>query len=101
MYIIAGVDLERGASVLTVDVYDPATDTWTTATDHPTARDCHTAAVVDGRIYTIGGSWGPPGLEAPVLSTVYEYDPGLPDSLSTVSPAGKQLETWGQVKKVQ
>jgi N-acetylneuraminic acid mutarotase len=98
MHIIGGADLERGKNVLTVDVYDPATDTWATATDHPTAIDTHTAAVVDGKIYTIGGSWGPPGPEAPVLSTVYEYDPGLSDNITVNSPAGKLLRTWGEVK---
>jgi len=98
MHIIGGADPERGENVLTVDVYDPATDTWTTATDHPTAIDTHTAAVVDGKIYTIGGSCGPGGPEAPVFSTVYEYDPGLPDSISVTNPAGKLLRTWGEVK---
>jgi N-acetylneuraminic acid mutarotase len=38
-----------------VDVYDPATDTWTTAADLPPPRWDLTAAVVDGKIYTIGG----------------------------------------------
>ena len=102
MHIVGGGSAEvikpgisPGFSV--VDVYDLATDTWTTAADFPPATGGHTAAVVDGKIYAIGGTHGP----GAVLSTVYEYDPGLPDSLSTVSPAGKQLETWGQVKKVQ
>jgi RNA polymerase sigma factor (sigma-70 family) len=97
MHIIGGADPERGENVLTVDVCDPATDTWTTATDHPTAIDCHTAAVVYGKIYTIGGGWGPPDLN-PLLSTVYEYDPGLPDNIAVTSPAGKLLKTWGEVK---
>jgi len=34
----------------------------------------HTAGVVDGKIYTIGGLSGP---GTPALSTVEEYDPGL------------------------
>jgi len=43
-----------------VDVYDTATDTWTTAADLPTSRfkGRHAAAVVDGKIYTIGGGVG-------------------------------------------
>jgi hypothetical protein len=88
-----------------VYVYDPATDTWTTAAGPlPTARAGLTAAVVDGRIYAIGGRLGEeadyPDNLSPV-STVEEYDPGLPSVISSVSPAGKLLETWGQVKKVQ
>jgi hypothetical protein len=39
--------------------------------------------------------------EKVILSTVYEFDPGLPGAIHSVSPAGKLLETWGQVKKVQ
>jgi N-acetylneuraminic acid mutarotase len=86
-----------------VDVYDPATDTWTTAADFPNPRWDYVTNVVDGKIYAIGGRLGEPD-EYPNLSpvsTVYEYAPGLPGALSSVSPGGKLLETWGQVKKVQ
>ena len=62
---------------LAVDVYDLATDTWTTAADSPTPRWLHTAAVMDGKIYIIGGWVGPPE-SATILSIVAEYDPGLP-----------------------
>jgi RNA polymerase sigma factor (sigma-70 family) len=115
MYIVGGVDnavvkqFEAGEIALDeaielfliVDVYDPATDTWTTAADFPFPTITeggpfrHTAAVVDGKIYTIGGSWG---REATILSTVYEYDPGLPGNIAITSPAGKLLRTWGEVK---
>ena len=40
----------------TVEEYDPATDTWTTKSEMPTARGFHSASVVEGRIYVIGGS---------------------------------------------
>jgi len=40
----------------TVEEYDPATDTWTTKSPMPTSRGFHSANVVDGRIYVIGGS---------------------------------------------
>jgi N-acetylneuraminic acid mutarotase len=79
-----------------VEVYDPATDTWTTAADRlPTFRASLTAAVVDGRIYAIGG-----GLDAERTpsSAVEEYAPGLPDNISVTNPAGKLLRTWGEVK---
>jgi RNA polymerase sigma factor (sigma-70 family) len=79
----------------TVDVYDLARDTWTTAADLPAPRRCPVAAVVDGKIYAIGGMHGP---ENTLASTVYEYDPGLPNPLSTVRPERKVLTTWGQVR---
>jgi N-acetylneuraminic acid mutarotase len=82
----------------TVDVYDPATDTWTTAADIPVPIGEHTASVVDGKIYAIGGDTGP---GTAILSIVEEYDPGLPGVIPSVSSGEKLLETWGQMKKVQ
>jgi len=95
MYIIGGGEppLHPLGDYAIVDVYDPATDTWTTAADLPTVRGNHTAAVVDGKIYAIGGDTGP-GAATP-LSIVEEYDPGLSTS---VSPAGKLPTTWGEMK---
>ena len=112
MYLIGGVDYAVGmlwregkldeaeAEKLfsIVDVYDPETDTWTTAADIPLSREYHTAAVVGGKIYVIGGETGPESIR---LSEVYEFTPGLPSTSSSVSPAGKLWETWGHVKKVQ
>ncbi len=77
-----------------VDVYDPAKDTWTTAASIPTPRSNMACAVVDGRIYAIGGSGG----EGTLLSTVEEYDPSLSGNIAVTSPAGKLLRTWGEVK---
>jgi len=39
----------------TVEVYDPATDTWTTAPDMPTGRFGSRTSVVDEKIYVFGG----------------------------------------------
>jgi len=103
MYIIGGAVWPEAFMSPVVFVYDPATDTWTTAADLPTPRWDPTANVVDGKIYTIGGRIGEeaayPNLSP--VSTVEEFDPGLPGVISSVSPAGKLLETWGQIKKVQ
>lgn len=58
----------------TVEEYDPAIDTWTTKSKMPTARGFHSANVVDGRIYVIGGSHA----SAPDrnhVRTVEVYDP--------------------------
>jgi RNA polymerase sigma factor (sigma-70 family) len=101
MYIISGAPGEARVNIevsKTVDVYDPATDTWTTAADFPTAGGNRTADVVDGKIYTIGGN----PIHGPFpLSTVYKFDPGLPDNISVTSPAGKLLGTWGNVRAAE
>ena len=56
----------------TVEMYDPATDTWTQKADMPTRKKTMTC-VVDGKIYAIGG-WLTTN-EKPHLETVEVYDP--------------------------
>jgi N-acetylneuraminic acid mutarotase len=58
----------------TVEEYDPATDTWTTKSDMPTSRGFHSANVVDGKIYVIGGSRNS-GPSVNHVRTVEVYDP--------------------------
>jgi len=41
--------------VSTVEIYDPATDSWTRGSDMPTARAGLSTSVVNGKIYAIGG----------------------------------------------
>jgi len=41
--------------VLAVEVYDPATDTWTQQGDMPLPRSGGSASIVDGKIYFFGG----------------------------------------------
>jgi N-acetylneuraminic acid mutarotase len=94
IYIIGGAG-EALQLFSTVDMYDPAAGAWTTAADFPIPRAVAATAVVDGRIYAIGGASSP---EAPPISIVEEYDPGLPDNISVANPAGKLLGTWGEVK---
>jgi len=38
-----------------VDIFDPATGKWSRGTDAPTARNSAASAVIDGRIYVVGG----------------------------------------------
>ena len=40
----------------TVEVYAPAIDTWTQTSDMPKGKSHHTASVVAGKMYIIGGS---------------------------------------------
>jgi N-acetylneuraminic acid mutarotase len=74
IYAIGGVSSEPGSKLLsTVEEYDPSTNTWINKADMPTAR-CGTSqssAVVDGRIYVIGGAGRIPG----GIPTVEEYNP--------------------------
>ncbi len=56
-----------------VEVYDPATDIWTSRADIPTPRSVAAACVVDGKIYVIGGVIGSTGGSG--IFTVEEYDP--------------------------
>ena len=58
----------------TVEMYDPATDTWTQKADMPTPRKTRTC-VVDGKIYAIGGLAADPTVEREQLATVEVYDP--------------------------
>ena len=59
----------------TVEEYDPAIDAWTTKSEMPTARLCHHASVVDGRIHVIGGSDASTPDDQSHVRTVEVYDP--------------------------
>lgn len=81
-YVIGGYMLVPGpAHVVTdlVQVYDPATNEWTTAASLPAARGLAAGAVVDGRIHVVGGAATVP------LATHEVYDP-TDDSWSTAAP---------------
>jgi len=77
IYVIGGYTSEgpdyRALSI--VEEYDPATDTWTRKTDMPTERGdmSPSSAVVDGKIYVIGGDIFDGNYR--VIPTVEEYDP--------------------------
>ena len=57
----------------TVEAYNPLTDTWEEKADMPTARLAFSTAVVDGKIYAIGGTTT--GGTWLGISTVEAYDP--------------------------
>jgi len=66
IYVIAGFD-SNGASTDTVDVYNPATNSWASAQPIPIQNNHNNAAVAAGRLYTFGG----------VSNAAFRYDPML------------------------
>jgi PKD repeat protein len=78
IYAIGGGDCPNYNNYLdfvsssTVEEYDPATDTWSTKSSMSTTRWDHSACVVDGKIYILGGSdsWPWEG-----IFTMEMYDP--------------------------
>jgi len=76
IYVIGGYTGDpAGIPLSTVEEYDPVTNTWTRRADMPTAR-CDfvgSSAVVDGKIYVIGGDiWDGNWI---TTSTVEAYNP--------------------------
>jgi len=75
IYVIGGYTFWGNTAMKSIEEFDPSTDTWTNCgTPAPgngcsglsTARGNHTASVVNGKIYVIGGDSS---------QTVEEYDP--------------------------
>ena len=75
IYVIGGGDVTAGVipapPTTTVEVYDPATDSWTLATPMLRAVTNHAAVALNGRIYVIGGQEE----FLPMSDAVQEYDP--------------------------
>ncbi|GEM_PF-951570 len=69
IYAIGGADGSSGA-LATMEMYDPNTNTWTARASMSQGRYYFGAAVVNNKIYAIGGHGNP----SP-LTTVEEYDP--------------------------
>jgi hypothetical protein len=101
IYAVGGATTP-GTTFRTVEVYDPATDTWMKEDDMSTARCLLSASAVNGSIYSVGGSslyWPWTGIPA-----VEVYDTGfapLPDEMPEarpVLPQGKLPTTWGKIK---
>ena len=66
-----------------LQAYDPSTDTWSAKAPMPTARRALAVAVVNGKLYAIGGNTDE--LTHQLVATVEVYDPAT-DSWSTKAP---------------
>jgi N-acetylneuraminic acid mutarotase len=66
-----GHEAEDGSNVASTEVYDPATDAWSPLPDLPTPRSGGASAVLDGKLYVLGG--GLPGNT--VYNAVHRFDP--------------------------
>jgi hypothetical protein len=55
IYVMGGYEEERGEPFSTVEIYDPATDTWSPGPSLPIATRGAAGAYVDGKIYLFGG----------------------------------------------
>ncbi len=81
IYVFGGTQYQpltqERLSIPTVEAYDPATDSWTKRTDMQTGRYALSSAVVDGKIYIIGGLISTFQMVTPAFATqsVEVYDP--------------------------
>jgi N-acetylneuraminic acid mutarotase len=85
---ITGYDSSSGKSLITGtnEMYDPATDTWTTKASMPTPRTSMQANTVNGKIYVVSGLVDNLAPGGPALTNATEvYDPSK-NSWTTVAP---------------
>jgi hypothetical protein len=99
IYAIGGYDF-FGPIYSTVEVYDPATDTWTNMPDMQFPRKALASAAVNGKIYAMGGQRVAAGWNSPI-SVVEEYDlnpsPDFNgDGLVNIEDLLRLIESWDQ-----
>jgi N-acetylneuraminic acid mutarotase len=89
VYILGGLrGGHDGVAAPQLDRYDPATGTWTALADLPRPRDHFQAAVLDGKIYAVGGRNTASGFLADLVPQIDVFDiaTGTWSTLSTVLP---------------
>jgi N-acetylneuraminic acid mutarotase len=80
IYVIGGLEpMENGQGTRVSgrnEMYDPASDTWTSRSPMPTTRNHAFSGAVNGKIYVIGGRLGAGNIPVTTnVDTVEEYDP--------------------------
>jgi N-acetylneuraminic acid mutarotase len=75
IYYAGGI--HDGQAVNWLDEYDPNANTWRRLPDMPTARDHFAAAVLDGKLWAIGGRGGPNAINSPTgVNQAYDFATG-------------------------
>ncbi len=86
LYVVGGRKYDpgysEGVAVGTLEVYDPATDSWITKTSMPTPRSWAVLGAVDGKIYAMGGF---DDQTSQNVAIVEMYDPAT-DAWTTKAP---------------
>ena len=80
LYVTGGFSGTTNLPVTDVDVYDPATRTWSSAAPLPEPRGGHAAVVLDGKIHLLGG-----GNSVSTIADHSVYDPAT-SSWSEAAP---------------
>ncbi len=70
----SGIQNEPDPYLSSVEVFNPKTNQWQKRTEMPAPKTSHTASIIDGKIYVIGGYVGE-GNEVKNLATIESYDP--------------------------
>jgi N-acetylneuraminic acid mutarotase len=71
IFVAGGAPTEEAPSIAELDVYEPASDTWSMGAPMPTAREHVASCVIDNKFVVIGG-WNE---KKEVQNVVEAYDP--------------------------
>ena len=88
IYVLGGAFRNTGGDLVAtsrMDIYDPATDTWSNAVGMPTPRVGLSVTVMDNIIYAIGGQLNYEFTNPEQVAAVEAYDPNA-NSWSTKAP---------------
>jgi N-acetylneuraminic acid mutarotase len=76
LHVLGGYSFASSTTLTTHEIYNPATNTWTTAAPLPSAlNQAGSTLAFDGSIYVVGGKAGYYNNDGSFYSTVYIYTP--------------------------